>query len=224
MVEKFRTIARRGRSARRSCAGAAAAAAPAAAVAGAAAAATRRPRPSAPAAVSYLASRRCPTRAPAGTGTSSRGGRAVLCRSGVASPRSPRCLRACAVGVAAVPCRRCHRSPRPAVNRMEPPLLPVPPPRIRSNARRCAVRRRYPAAHVAARALYARRFLSSGGGHFVQCPPHFFEGAPWWCPLVFPQRAVCACSVARGCWLMQPRRCVSKPVSCSCSARAARCQ
>lgn len=56
---------------------------------------------------------------------------------------------------------------------------------ISSNARRCAVRRRYPAAHVAARALYARRFLSSGGGHFVQCPPHFFEGAPWWCPPCF---------------------------------------
>jgi hypothetical protein len=217
-------IARRGRSARRSCASAAAAAAPAAAAAAAAAAATRRPRPSAPAAVSYLASRRCPTRAPAGTGTSSRGGRAVLCRSGVASPRPP-----VVCGPAQWEWRR-HRAAAatavPALSSTEWSRRSSPFLRPASVVMRGAVR----PAGATRRRMWPRarctRDASSppAGGTLCSAPPISSKGHHGGAPPVFSQRAVCACSVARGCWLMQPRRCVSKPVSCSCSARAARCQ
>ena len=44
--------------------------------------------------------RLCPTRAPAGTGTSPLGGRAVCVEYGVALPRPPRFLRACTAGAA----------------------------------------------------------------------------------------------------------------------------
>ena len=302
--------------------------------------------------VSYLASRRCPTRAPAGTGTSSRGGRAVCVskwgrvtatppffagpRSGsgggrAAAATSERPGRAAGAPAgttavaAAAPPPRLPPLPAAAVLRgapaRAPPLLlllppqspPLPPlplgalararlrpsrtsprvgapparPRAPAPRRVAAVLscvevgsrrrdppvvcgpaqwewRRYRAAAATAvpallstewsrrsspflrpasvvmrgavrfagatrRRMWPRRFTRDAssppaGGTLCSAPPISSKGHHGGAPPVFSQRAVCACSVARGCWLMQPRRCVSKPVSCSCSARAARCQ